>query len=280
MIKIGEFNELTVARKGAPGYFLDAETGNTTDDILLPFGSCLEGELEEGQKVRVFIYRDSQDRLISTMKEPLAKVGDVALLKVKDNTKIGSFVDFGLERDLLVPLKERKYNLEEGKEYLFYVYVDKTNRLAATPDVDEYLEIAEDYKIGDEVQGRIVELYKSENLAVAVEDKYKGILLKNEYFMDVNVGDTLKLKVKKIYEDGTLGLTPRITGKEERDKLQEDILKYLKEHDSFMPYNDSSSPDEIREVFHESKNYFKRALGGLMKKGLIKQDDEGTRLIR
>ncbi|WP_027624370.1 CvfB family protein [Clostridium lundense] len=280
MIKVGEFNELTIARKGAPGYFLNAETGDTKDDILLPFGNVVGDELEEGEKVTAFIYRDSQDRLIATMKEPLAKVGDLAFLKVKDNTRIGSFVDFGLERDLFVPLKEKMFYLEEGKEYLFYVYLDKTNRLAATTDVEKYLEIGEDYKVGDEVQGTIVGEYRSENLIVAVDNKFKGIMLKNEYFMDVNMGDNLKLKVKKIYEDGTVGLTPRITGKEERNKLQEEILKYLNDHNGFMPYNDSSSPDEIREVFHESKNYFKRALGGLMKRGLIKQDEEGTKLIK
>ncbi|WP_125154283.1 CvfB family protein [Clostridium rectalis] len=280
MIKLGDFNELKIARKGAPGYFLDVQTGNTSDDILLPYGNCLDKELEEGQIVNAFIYRDSKDRLIATLKEPLAKVSDIAYLKVLSNTRIGAFLDIGLERDLFVPLKEQRYTLVEGAKYLFYVYVDKTNRLAATTNIEPELEISEEYKVSDEVNAIVYDFYRSENVALAVDGKYKAIMLKNEYFTQVNIGDILKLNVKKIYEDGTLGLTPRAKASEERSKLQDEILKYLNTNNDFMPFNDKSSPEDIKEVFHESKNYFKRALGGLMKKGLIKQDDEGTRLIR
>lgn len=265
MIKLGDFNELKIARKGAPGYFLDAETGRTSDDILLPFGSCLDEEPEEGQIVNAFIYRDSKDRLIATLKEPLAKVGDLAYLEVKANTKIGAFIDIGLEKDIFVPLKEQNYRLIEGNKYLFYIYIDKTDRIAATTDVEAHLQIAEEYNVGDEVSGTVYGFYRSENVGIAVDNMFKAIMLKNEYFTEVRIGEVLKLNIKKIYEDGTLGLTPRAKAAEERSKLQEEILKYLEANGGFMPFNDKSSPEDIKEVFHESKNYFKRALGGLMK---------------
>ncbi|WP_315122385.1 S1-like domain-containing RNA-binding protein [uncultured Clostridium sp.] len=280
MIQVGDYNKLKVNRKTKIGYYLDAGTGDLNDDILLPFKECLEKEFEADDEIIVFIYRDSKDRLVATLREPLAKVGDVAYLKVKENTQIGTFLDMGIDRDLFVPLKEHKYRLNEEKSYLFYVYEDKTGRLAATVDVEEHLEIAEGYKIGDEVIGTICGLYRSENLLIAIEDKYKGIMLKNEYFISVNNGDKIKLKVKRIYEDGTLGVTTRVTGKEERTQLQEEILKYLEANGGFMPFNDNSTPEDIKETFKASKNYFKRALGGLMKKGLITQDENGTKLIK
>ncbi|SUY54653.1 S1 RNA-binding domain-containing protein [Clostridium tetani] len=163
---------------------------------------------------------------------------------------------------------------------MFYIYIDKSERIAATTDIESYLEMAEGYKIGDEVEGIIYDIYDNNSVAVAVEGKYRAVMLKNEYYVKVNPGDKLKFKVKRIYEDGNLGLTIRITGKEQRDKLQEDILEYLKENNGFMPLNDYSSPEDIKNVFKESKNYFKRSLGGLMKKGLIEQTKEGTKLIQ
>ena len=280
MIQVGDYNKFKISRKTKIGYYLDAGTGDTSDDILLPFKEALGKEFEAEDEVIVFIYRDSKDRLVATLRDPLAKVGDLAYLKVKDITHIGTFIDIGIDRDVLVPIKEEKYKLFEGNSYLFYVYEDKTGRLAATVDVEDHLQMAEGYKVGDEVTGTICGLYRSENVIVAVEDKYKGIMLKNEYFINIRNGEKIKLKIKKIYEDGTLGLTTRVTGKEERTQLQEDILKYLKENGGFMPYNDSSSPEEIKETFKASKNYFKRALGGLMKSGLVKQDESGTTLIK
>ncbi|GAA0729202.1 S1 RNA-binding domain-containing protein [Clostridium malenominatum] len=279
-MQVGDYNKFKISRKTKIGYYLDAETGDTKDDILLPFKESLEKEFEEGDEIIVFLYRDSKDRLVATLRDPLAKVGDLAYLKVKDNSQIGAFLEIGIDRDLFVPLKEQKYRLQEGDSYLFYVYEDKTGRLAGTVDVEEHLQMGEGYKVGDEVMGTICGLYRSENVIVAVEDKYKGIMLKNEYFIKVRNGEKIKLKIKKVYEDGTLGLTTRVTGKEERTQLQEDILKYLKENDGFMEYNDASSPEEIKEVFKTSKNYFKRALGGLMKSGLVTQDEKGTTLLK
>jgi uncharacterized protein len=278
MIKIGDYNNFKVVRKPEFGYYLGADTGNTDDDILLPKNSAQGNELNIGDEVEAFIYRDSEDRLIATLKAPLAKVGDIAYLKVASKTSFGSFVDFGLERDIFVPIKEENYKLEIGSSYLFYIYLDKSSRIAGTTFIERYLEYAVDYKIGDEVTGIAYGFQTNGSVLVAVDGKYRAVILKNEYFAPIKPGYDLKLRIKKIYEDGKLGLTPRKTAVIERTELEEEILKYLNKHEGSMPFNDKSSPIDIKETFHESKNYFKNALGGLMKKGLVEQDENGTRL--
>lgn len=289
MIKIGEFNNLTVIRKADFGYYLDAKTGNTDDDILLPNGSAAADDIKIGDELQVFIYRDSKDRLIATMKTPIAKVGDIAYLRVASNASFGSFIDIGLERDVFVPMAEQKYTLIQEAKYLFYIYIDRTNRLAATTNIDKYLscldtenqdEIIENHcRIGDEVTGIVYGFQTNGSVMVAINNKYRGIILKNEYFTEINPGEKIKLRIKKFYEDGKMVLTPRERASRERLSLEDTILKYLKEHNGTMPYNDKSSPDDIRKAFHESKNYFKNALGGLMKRKLIVQDKNGTKLV-
>lgn len=278
MIDIGKFNTLKIVRKADFGFYLDAKTGNTSDDILLPNGNIISQDLNIGDEVYAFVYRDSKDRLIATLKKPLAVVGELAYLKVVSATKIGCFVDFGLERDILVPFKEKTLPLIPGKKYLFYIYLDKTHRIAASAKIDEHLMTTDKYNIGDEVTATVYDFQTNKSVMVAVDNLFKGVILNTEYFTKIEYGESLNLKVVKIYEDGRLGLTPRKSPKSERLELQEDILEYLKNHDGFMTYNDKSSPEEIYDAFHQSKNYFKNALGGLMKQGLIIQDETGTKL--
>ncbi|MBZ9636540.1 S1 RNA-binding domain-containing protein [Clostridium sp. FP1] len=278
MINIGDLNNLKVVRRAEFGYYLDAGTGNTSDDVLLPMKSTLGRALNIDDEVEAFVYRDSSDRLISTLKKPLAKVGDLAYLKVVDMTTIGSFVEIGLERDVLVPFKEENYSLETGRKYLFYIYLDKTGRIAATTFVDKYLYDTDSYNIDDEVEGTVYGIQTNGTVMVAIDDIYRGVILRNENYMNITPGDRLKARVKKYYEDGKMDLTVRKPRLEERDIVEEQILEYLKSSDGFMPYNDKSSPDDIKKVFKTSKNAFKRALGGLMKSDLILQNEEGTRL--
>lgn len=283
LIKVGKFNNLMVIRKAPFGYYLDAGTGNTDDDILLPNNNTLNKNIKIGDKINPFIYRDSKDRLIATMKTPAAQAGDIAYLRVISNASFGSFIDIGLERDVFVPLAEQKYKLIQEAQYLFYIYVDKTDRLAATTDIDKYLINAEldgEYKVGKEVFGTVYGFQTNGSAMIAVDNKYRGIILKNEYFTELFPGQKIKLRIKKFYEDGKMALSPRQRPSKERVSFEDKILEYLKEHDGFMKYNDKSSPEEIRYIFHESKNYFKNALGGLMKRKLIVQDKSGTRLIK
>ncbi|WP_300350260.1 S1-like domain-containing RNA-binding protein [Clostridium sp.] len=278
IINVGKFNKMKVVREADFGYYLDRGTRNTSDDILIPRANLDGKEVKVGEEVDAFIYRDSRDRLIATLKEPLAIVGDVALLEVKSNTKIGAFVDFGLERDILVPIKEQKYKMVEGKKYLVYIYVDKTGRLAATTDVDKYLDELEEPKKGAEVSGVVYGYQTNDSLRIAIDNQFRAVVLKNEYFTNIKPGDTIKGKIIKVYEDGIVGLSLRNHKLKERNELGDTILEYLKENGGVMSLNDKSTPDEIRNVFKTSKNYFKMALGGLMKKGLIEQDEFGTRL--
>jgi len=278
LINIGDFNKLEVVRKVDFGYYLGGNTGNTSNDILLPNRSTEDRELNIGDEVEAFIYRDSSDRLIATLHKPFAKVGDIAYLKVVSTTSIGSFIDFGLEKDILVPMKEKLYPLQNGSYYLFYIYLDKTGRLAATTYVDKYLETTTAYGVGDTVTATVYGFQTNNSVMVAVDNKYRGVILRNEYFNEINAGEVLELRVIKLYDDNKLGLTPRKSTKSEVTALQEAILTYLKNHGNSMPYNDKSSPEEIYEEFHVSKNYFKNSLGGLMKKGLIVQDQNGTKL--
>ena len=278
MINIGEFNKLNVVRTTDFGYFLDASTGSTKDDILLPTKSALSNEFNIGDQVEAFIYRDSRDRLVATLKQPLAKVGDIAYLKVVATTSIGSFIDFGLEKDILVPMKERLYSLQNEKYYLFYIYLDKTGRIAATANIDKYLETTDKYKVGDSVKGTVYGFQTNKSAMIAVDNLYRGVILHNEYFTELHHGDILESNVSKVYEDGKLGLTLRQSARVEVTALQETILDYLKANDGFMPFNDKTSPEKIYSSFNVSKNYFKQALGGLMKKNLITQDSSGTRL--
>ncbi|MCE5220632.1 MAG: DNA-binding protein [Clostridium sp.] len=278
MIIVGEYNKLKVSKKVDFGYYLEDNFG---DEVLLPNSAAKGNEIKEGDKLEVFIYRDSKDRLISTLKKPLITVGEIAYLEVVSQNNIGAFVNIGLERDLFVPLREQGFKLKEGKKYLFYMYVDKTDRLAGTTRIDSYLAIAEEgkYKSSDEVNAIVYDTCENGTLNVMVDEKYRGLILANEHFDYIYPGQEIKARVKIIYEDGTLGITTRKKRLDEREVLTEKILKYLNENGGFMPFNDKSSSEDIKKEFNTSKNYFKMTLGGLMKQKLIAQDKEGTRLL-
>ena len=276
MIKIGDFNKLKVKRKADFGYFLDGKTNSTKDDILLHNRLIGKNKIEVGDEVEAFIYKDSEDRIAATLIPPKAKVGDIAKLKVVAHTKIGSFIDIGLTKDILVPFKSRTYDLEKGQRYPFYIYVDKSQRIAATTDIDMYLTTDHNYNIGDIVTGIVYGFQTNKSAMVAIDNKFAGVILHNEYFTELKPGDELTLNVIKIYEDGKLGLSPRKSRKEELDTLETSIMNYLEGNDGSMRFNDKSTPEEIATVFNSSKKNFKRALGVLMKKGIIFQDSKGT----
>lgn len=277
MIELGKINNLKVARSCEFGYYLDAQGETTSQDILIPNGNII-GEINVEDYIDVFIYRDSKDRPIATMKQVEAQVGDVAYLKVVDKTGIGYFVSIGIERDVLVPFREASFELEVDKKYLFYLYVDKTNRIAATTRVDRYLHDTTHYNIGEEVEGVVYGKHSNGNLLVAIDNTFRGIILKNECYDDISIGDKIKTRVKKYFDDGKIQLTTRKHRLEEMDDLEGAILNYLKMNQGEMEFNDKTSPEDIKKYFKASKNAFKRALGGLMKKGLIEQDEKGTRL--
>lgn len=277
MIELGKINTLRVARSCEFGYYLDAQGKTTSEDILIPNGNIV-GEIEVEDEVDVFIYKDSMDRPVATMKPVLAQVGEPAYLEVVDKSGIGSFVGIGIERDVLVPFKEAAYDLEVGKKYLLCLYVDKTNRIAATTRVDKYLHDTTHYNIGEEIEGTVYGRHLNGNLLIALENTFRGIIMKSEYFGDIKMGDVIKVRVKKYFDDGKVEVTARKPRLDEMGEMEEVIMNYLKKNGGSMKFNDKTAPEDIKKYFKCSKNTFKRSLGALMKKGLIEQDITGTRL--
>lgn len=277
--RIGEINELQVKRSAPFGLYLEAGTGNTSDDVLLPKGST-EGAPVIGETIAVFIYRDSEDRVIATMKQPLATLGEVRRLKVVGANQSGAFISIGLERDVFVPRKEQKYPLEIGRDYLFKLYVDKTERLAATTDVYGVLELPLPgvFEKNQLVKAALVGRQQNGALQAAIADRYKAILFKDEFFTKVEPGDIIEARILKFLDDGKPSLTLRSDLKTERLDVRGEIMKALQEGGGSIPYNDRSLPEEIRARFNTSKNYFKIALGNLMKEGRVYQDEAGTHL--
>lgn len=275
MIFIGEYNDLKVDRQVDFGFYL---TDGEDNDVLLPKSELNEQEVNCGDALEAFVYRDSKDRPVATLRAPLIKVGEIAYLEIVGISDFGAFADIGLDRDIFIPIKEQKFNLVKGKKYLLYGYLDKTGRMAATTYIDSYIKIGEGYKIDDDVEAIAYGLGGEKTIRVAIDCKYQGIILANEHFKDIYPGDKLNARIKKIYEDGIIGVTERKKRLESRDDLKEKILQYLEENDGFMPYNDKTSPEIIKEKFETSKNYFKMTLGGLMKEGKIEQSLEGTKL--
>lgn len=275
-IKIGKKNSLKVDRLTSVGAFLegDGESG----DILLPKKDVPE-ELREGDIVNVFIYRDSEDRLIATIKKPIAEVGDMLYLKVVDVTPIGAFMDWGLSKDLFLPLREQTTRVKVGKGYLAKIYLDKTERLCATMRVDDCLTTGGEYKPGETVVGTVYSVNENLGAFIAIEDKYFGFVHNSEKYKDYQVGDQDSFRVIRVREDGRVDLSTKLLAHQQMDVDAEEILQLLKVKQGFLPLNDKSDPDDIKRYFSMSKNAFKRGIGRLLKEKLIQQSPDGIRLI-
>jgi len=271
MYKIGEFQLLTIVGKGQGGLYVKAEDAENA--VLLPTGEML-GELAVEDSVMVFIYKDTEDRLVATMKEPLAVVGDVAYLKVADTVEFGAFVDIGLQRDVFVPLKQNSSSLKKGKSYLFHIYVDKSERLCATPKVYDYLTIDHDLKANDAVKGTVISINPEIGVYVAVENKYKGMIPNNEYFESFAVGQVVDLRVIRVREDKKLDLATRKLVADQMSIDAEKIYSKLLHEGGKLYFHDKSSPEAIKAEFSMSKKAFKRALGRLMKDEKIEMFEE------
>lgn len=277
MIEIGRYYKMKIANFTSFGAYLDAETGVRHDNILLPVKQLPEGS-KIGDELEVFIYRDSEERLIATTRKPLAKLGDLAYLKVNAKTKIGAFLDWGLERDLFLPFKEQKYALEVGKSYLVKVYLDKSQRLCATTEIYEYLEADTPYQKNDKVVGTVYSVNPDLGVFVAVDNRYMGLIPLNEYFMDLKEGDQVKARVIRVREDGKLDLSPRELAHIQRESDTAKILEGINNHDGFLALNDKSSPIEIQSRLNMSKAAFKRAVGKLLKENKVIQTEGGLML--
>jgi len=276
MIDIGKFHNLKIANFTSFGAYLDAGTGVRRDNILLPIKQIPEGA-KEGDELEVFIYRDSEERLIATTRKPLATLGDLAYLKVNAKTKIGAFLDWGLERGLFLPFREQKYPIEVGKSYLVKVYLDKSQRLSATTEIYEYLTADTPYQKNNKVIGTVYSVNPEIGAFVAVDNKYMGLIPINEYFTELREGDQVEARVIRVREDGKLDLSPRELSHLQMESDTVKILQAIKDHDGFLALNDKSSPLEIQSRLNMSKAAFKRAVGKLLKENKVVQIEGGLK---
>ena len=279
MINLGEKQILEVKRITSVGAFLNVEEEtDMDDDILLPKNELSE-DIKEGDKLEVFIYRDSEERLISTLREPMITLGKLAKLKVIDITRIGAFLDWGLERDLFLPFKEQTSKLEKGREYLVGLYIDKSDRLCATMRVQDFLQTDSPYEKDDWVEGTIYSLNDQYGAFVAVDNKYEALIPKRELLGIHALGEVIEARITNIKEDGKIDLSLRDKAYLEILDDAKMIIGKLEENDGFLPVNDNSSPEEIRKIFKISKSAFKRAIGRLLKEGEIEFVDGGIELL-
>ncbi|MCI6429300.1 MAG: S1-like domain-containing RNA-binding protein [Oliverpabstia sp.] len=269
MIELGKRQVLKVVKKVDFGVYLGEEmTAREHERVLLPGRQVPEGT-EPGDTLEVFIYRDSSDRLIATTRVPIIQLHETALLTVADVGKIGAFLDWGLEKDLLLPFKEQTAHVKKGQEVLAALYIDKSSRLCATMKVYPYLQQNSPYIVGDEVKGRVYELSDNFGVFVAVDDKYSGLIPKKEAQGVYQPGEIISCRVTSVREDGKLNLSPR---KKAYQQMEEDaalVLKVLDEFAGVLPFDDRVSPEIIKREFGLSKAAFKRAVGHLMKEKKI-----------
>lgn len=271
MIKIGERQTLECVRKVDFGVYL----GKGEESVLLPAKQVPEG-LEVSDSIDVFVYRDSKDRLIATTRQPYINMGNMAVLEVKDVTKIGAFLDWGLEKDLLLPFREQTEHVKPGESYLVALYMDKSGRLAATMKVHKYMQTADKYTRDDTVHGIIYEI-NDLGAFVAVDELYYGLIPKKELHGKLKVGMQIEARVTDVREDGKLNLSPNKKAYLQMNEDAELVLNVIREYDGVLPYNDKAKPEVIARDFGMSKNAFKRAVGHLYKEGII---DIGEKSIK
>lgn len=265
MIQIGKKQCLNVVKIVDFGVYL----GTKDESVLLP-KKQVPPETEIGDALTVFVYRDSTDRLIATTNEPKIQIDEIKKLKVAQVTKIGAFMDCGLERDILLPFKEQACEVKEGCEYLVVLYLDKSGRLAASMRrVYDYLVPATEYEKDSSVTGTIIEISEDYGVYVAVDDKYYGMIPKNEVFSDVKIGDVVECRVSKVRDDGKLTLSLRKKAYLQMDDDAKYVWDKLVERGGRFPFTDKASPELIRSQFNMSKNEFKRAVGRLFKERKI-----------
>ena len=276
-MNLGEINELQVVKKTDFGVYL-AESADAEEKVLLPKKEVPE-DTAIGDLFQVFLYRDSEDRPIATMRKPLLSIGGYAVLRVLQVTKIGAFLDWGLEKDLFLPYKEMIGKPAPGDEILVTLYLDKSSRLCASMrGIYELLSTDSPYRAGDEVTGRIYEFSKNFGTFLAVDDFYSARIPVHENTKHLKIGQTVRARVTARKPDGKLDLSIREKAYLQTDKDADAILELLEKYHGELPFNDKASPERIQEEAGMSKNAFKRAVGKLYKERIVEITDHSIRL--
>ncbi|WP_027859057.1 CvfB family protein [Marinobacterium jannaschii] len=277
MAEIGKLNRLKVIREVGFGVYLD---GGELGGILLPKRFVPAG-CKLGDEVEVFVYNDTEDYLVATTEKPYVMVGEFASLKVKEKTDIGAFLDWGLPKDLFLPFSEQRYqNIEAGRHCVVYVYLDNSDRLAATARIDRFVDkTVPDYESGQEVS---ILLTKRTDLGfkAVINNAHYGVIHNADVFGQLRVGMRKNAFIKKVREDGKVDLVLSPLGyKKKVAELPDQILADLRMNDGFSPLNDKASPDEIYRLFNCSKKAYKLALSKLYKERKILIEADGIRLV-
>ena len=279
MLKLGEKQKLTVIKTVDFGVYLAESTENADDRVLLPKAQVPEG-CKMGDELEVFIYRDSQDRLISTTRTPLITLDGVAALKVVSVGKQGAFLDWGLEKDLFLPYAQQTRKPAVGEEVLVYLYIDKSKRLCASMKVYDHLRTDAPYKSGDDVNGLVFQANEDYGMFVAVDDIYCAAILKQELYGDVKPGDRIRARVSRVREDGRLNLSIREKAHVQIFPDMERIMELLEQYGGILPFTEKATPEVIKRETGMSKNEFKRAVGHLYKERKIIIEDGKIRLVK
>ena len=267
MIKIGEWNHLEVVKEKDFGIYL-AEKKYDDEEVLLPNKQVPAGT-RMGDQLDVFIYRDSADRLIATTNHPIITMGELAVLKCVNVTGIGAFMDWGLEKDILLPFKEQTSKVREGQSYLVRMYEDRSKRLCVSMKVYAYLETQSPYKAGDAVSGTVFEFNQNLGAFVAVDNRYSALIPMKEIHSRINVGETVEARVANVREDGKLNLSLQKPIREQINNDSEMVYNIIESYGGTLPFNDKADKEVIEKEFGLSKNAFKRAVGHLLKEGKI-----------
>lgn len=253
--------------------------GNSEEKVLLPKKQVPKG-VETGDPVEVFLYKDSSDRLIATTNEPKITMGEIKALKVADTGKIGAFLDWGLEKDLLLPFREQTAKVRKGDEVLVSLYIDKSDRLCATMKVYDMLRQDSPYQKDDRVKGIIYDTSDNFGVFVAVDDCFSALIPKREAFGSLRVGERIQARVIRVREDGKLDLAVREKSFMQMDADAGMIWERLKENGGKLPFTDKAEPERIKAEFGLSKNAFKRAVGRLLKEGKIEIREESIEICK
>lgn len=277
-IRIGEKQNLVIVKEVDFGVYLAPDKDMPEEKVLLPAKQVPAGS-KVGDCLEVFIYRDSSDRLIATTNTPKLTMGEVAELTVAQVGKFGAFLDWGLEKDLLLPFKQQKRRVNPGDSVLVSLYLDKSGRLCATMNVYENLRTDSPYKEEDRVTGRVYEISDNFGAFVAVDNQYSGLIPRKELYGNVVLGEDITARVVQVRPDGKLTLSIRDKAYLQISKDAEEIMKIIDSYDGVLPFNDKVSPEIIKRETCMSKNEFKRAVGNLLKAGRIEIKEKVIRRI-
>ena len=283
-MRLGYTQTLVAVKKTDFGLFLtdidkkDDKTRDLGDEVLLPKNQVTE-DMRVGSEIEVFLYKDSEDRMIATRLVPYIKISEIKKLKVKEVNKIGAFLDWGLPKDLLLPYKEQIYEIKPGDEILVTVYIDLSDRLCATMDLYSRLSLLPPYQKDDMVKGTVYQVHEQFGAYVAVDNKYSALVPKKELHCELKPGDEIEARVLEVKEDGKLDLSLRQKAYVQMDADSALILDKLKQAGGSLPYHDKSSAEEIKEECNLSKAAFKRAIGRLYKERVIVIEKDGIRLV-